>query len=372
VPTIIKPPDEGEPPFTRERTGYLKDFRMGRKAQISIIAVILLLIGGAVGAYAWDASKEDEIAEGVRIGGVDVSGMSRSEAQAEVRAAVVKPLAKPVTVTRDGTKYILTPEKLDYHADIESTVDQAFEASREGGLPTRLWRYATGGEVDEDIEPTVSYDEKEIDAFIAKIAEDVEQAPVDASIEPGPASLNVVPGQPGRTLRADELREQVEKAVTNPRQRTMVAQVQEVQPEVTTDEVAAENPTYLTVDRSSFQLRLWEDLKLTRTYTVAIGAVGFDTPVGVYNIQNMAVDPAWNVPNSDWAGDLAGTVVPGGSPENPLKARWMGIFDGAGIHGTDDVGSLGTAASHGCIRMAVPDVIELYDQVDVGTPIYIG
>ena len=345
---------------------------MGRKAQISIIALILLLIAGAVGAYAWDASKEDEIAEGVRIGGVDVSGMSREEAQSEVRAAVLKPLAKPVTVTRDGTKYILTEEKLDVRADIESTVDQAFEASREDGLPTRLWRYATGGEVDENIQPTVTYDEKEIDAFIAKIAADVEQKPVDASIEPGPASLNVVPGQEGRTLRSDELRAQVEKAVTNPSHRTMVAQVEEVEPEVTTKEVASEYPTYLTVDRSSYQLRLWQGLELAKTYTVAIGAVGFDTPAGVYNIQNKAVDPAWNVPNSDWAGDLAGTVVPGGSPENPLKARWMGIFDGAGIHGTDDVASLGSAASHGCIRMAVPDVIDLYDQVDVGTPIYIG
>ena len=49
----------------------------------------------------------------------------------------------------------------------------------------------------------------------------------------------------------------------------------------------------------------------------------------------------------------------------------MGIFDGAGIHGTDDVGSLGSAASHGCVRMSVPDVIELYDKVDVGTPTYI-
>jgi len=57
--------------------------------------------------------------------------------------------------------------------------------------------------------------------------------------------------------------------------------------------------------------------------------------------------------------------------QDPLKARWMG-FNGAGIHGTDDVGSLGSAASHGCIRMAIPDVIELYDQVPVGAPIYIA
>ena len=50
----------------------------------------------------------------------------------------------------------------------------------------------------------------------------------------------------------------------------------------------------------------------------------------------------------------------------------MGIFDGAGIHGTDEPSSLGSAASHGCVRMAIPDVIELYDQVSVGTPVYIG
>ena len=58
--------------------------------------------------------------------------------------------------------------------------------------------------------------------------------------------------------------------------------------------------------------------------------------------------------------------------QRPLKARWLGIYDGAGIHGTDDIGSLGSAASHGCIRMAVPDVIELYDEVAVQTPIYIA
>jgi lipoprotein-anchoring transpeptidase ErfK/SrfK len=91
----------------------------------------------------------------------------------------------------------------------------------------------------------------------------------------------------------------------------------------------------------------------------------------MYEIQNKAVNPAWSVPNSAWAGSLAGTVVPPG-PDNPIKARWLGIYDGAGIHGTDQTYSLGTAASHGCVRMAIPDVIELYDQVPVGAPIYIA
>jgi lipoprotein-anchoring transpeptidase ErfK/SrfK len=193
---------------------------------------------------------------------------------------------------------------------------------------------------------------------------------VDATIEPSPTSLNAVPGETGLALRVDELQQQVEAAVQSQGDRTVAAQVDKVEPEVTQEELAAEYPTYLTVDRSGFQLRLWQGLELAQTYPIAVGAVGWETPAGVYNIENMAVDPAWSVP--EWGGSLAGQVIPGGAPNNPLKERWMGIYDGAGIHGTDDIGSLGTAASHGCIRMAIPDVIKLYDQVDVGTPIYIG
>jgi len=126
------------------------------------------------------------------------------------------------------------------------------------------------------------------------------------------------------------------------------------------------------VDRNSFKLRFYRHLKLVKEYGVAIGASGYDTPTGLYHIQNKAVDPAWSVPNSSWAGSLAGQTIPGGSPENPLKARWMGIYNGAGIHGTAEDDSIGSAASHGCIRMHVPDVIELYDRVDVNTPVYIA
>jgi lipoprotein-anchoring transpeptidase ErfK/SrfK len=77
------------------------------------------------------------------------------------------------------------------------------------------------------------------------------------------------------------------------------------------------------------------------------------------------------VPNSAWAGSLAGQTIPPG-PADPLKARWLGIFSGAGIHGTDETWSIGQAVSHGCVRMSIPDVIELYPRVPVGTPIYIG
>jgi lipoprotein-anchoring transpeptidase ErfK/SrfK len=98
---------------------------------------------------------------------------------------------------------------------------------------------------------------------------------------------------------------------------------------------------------------------------------GLETPEGLYAIQEKEENPVWHVPDSAWAGSLAGQTIPPG-PEDPIKARWMGIFEGAGIHGTEETWSLGHAASHGCVRMSIPDVIELYPQVEVGTPIYIG
>jgi lipoprotein-anchoring transpeptidase ErfK/SrfK len=128
----------------------------------------------------------------------------------------------------------------------------------------------------------------------------------------------------------------------------------------------------ITVDRSAHRLRFYRNLKLVESYPIAVGKAGLETPAGLHSIQNKSVEPDWHVPKRKWAGKLAGKIIPGGRADNPLKARWMGIYDGAGIHGTDETSSLGSDASHGCIRMAVPAVKELYDRIPVGAPIYIS
>jgi lipoprotein-anchoring transpeptidase ErfK/SrfK len=344
---------------------------MGRKTLIGTVIGVLLLLGVAVGAYAWDASKADEIAEGVHVGGVDVGGLSEDEAAKLLRSELVEPLSKPVVVKYEGEDYTLHASDLNVRADVDGMVSEATAASREGALPTRVWRYATGGEVDAAIKPRVSYSETAVDRFVEGVAAKVNTEPQDASIEPTTTSLNPVPGEEGIAVREEQLRERIDAVLQHGGRgsRVVHATVETVKPDVTTEELAAEYPTYITVDRASFTLRLFKDLKPAGEYPIAVGTIGFDTPAGLYHIQNKAVDPAWSVP--EWGGSLAGQVIPGGTPENPLKERWLGIYDGAGIHGTDDVASLGTAASHGCIRMAIPDVIELYDQVPVGAPIYI-
>jgi lipoprotein-anchoring transpeptidase ErfK/SrfK len=344
---------------------------MGRKAQITLVAVVFTAIIGVLLVYVWDSSRSDRIAEGVTIGGVDVGGLDADAARKEVETNLLDPISETVTVRYEGEKFTLTPHESDLSADVGRTVDEALAASQEGGLFGRTWRAISGGEVDERITPKISYDQDAVDHFVSHIADNLDKPAVDASVEPSGGKLVPVASKAGQRLDPDALRTDVVKALQDPADRTIKASVEKVKPEVTTAEVADRYPTYIVVDRSNFTLTLYKDLKPVKTYTVAIGAQGFDTPSGLYHIQDKQVDPVWNVPDSDWAGSLAGQTIPPG-PDNPLKARWMGIYDGAGIHGTSDTASLGSAASHGCVRMAVPDVIDLYDRVDVGTPIYIG
>jgi lipoprotein-anchoring transpeptidase ErfK/SrfK len=344
---------------------------MGRKAQISIVAVVLLIAAVALVGYWYDSTQKDTIAEGVTIGGVDVGGLDADDAAVQVRTNLIDPLEKTVVVSYGGEDYELTSKEADVHADVDRMVDEALDASREGALPTRVWREITGGEVNEAIQPEITYDQDEVDHFINHVAGNVDRDPVDASIDPSGGSLTPVAAKTGIQLDESKLRKQVEQALYDPADRKIEPDVEKVKPEVTTAEVAKKYPTYIVVNRSDFTLSLYKNLKLEKKYTVAIGAEGFDTPTGEYTIQDKQENPVWSVPDSAWAGDLAGQTIPPG-PDNPIKARWMGIFDGAGIHGTTDTASLGSAASHGCVRMAIPDVIDLYDRVDVGTPIYIG
>ncbi len=345
---------------------------MGRKTRIAIGALAALLLLGVGVGYAYDSSEKDKIAEGVTVGGVDVGGMDEAEAKAAVRRQLLGPLRHSLRVGYDGESWTLAGKSLEVHADLDAAIEEALDDSREGGFPGRLVRYVTGGNLDKQIAADVTYSRPAINRFVREVAHEVDREARDATVEPTADSLEVVPAENGRKLRDNLLTRQLRAAVLNAdADHTIAARTHYTSPEVTTKEVAAAYPSYLTLDRASFTLRLWENLKLAKTYTVAVGQEGLETPEGLYHIQEKEENPTWHVPESDWAGSLAGQDIPPG-PSNPIKARWMGIFEGAGIHGTEETYSLGSAASHGCVRMAIPDVEELYDLVEVGTPIYIG
>jgi lipoprotein-anchoring transpeptidase ErfK/SrfK len=346
-----------------------------RKRAVVIAAVVgLLLLVGAGGVYAYDRAHAEEIGKGVTVSGVDVSGLTEEQARAKLRAAVLEPLKRPVVVRALGKRYRLTPERASVAVDIDGSVRAALERSREGNMLVRTWRGIRGKPVGAELDLDIRYDKQAIARLVKRVSSNVDEPAVDASVDLEQGDVTPQESKDGRRLLARQLRRDVRTRLLDVGDdKTVRARTEVVKPKVTTDELAKKYPAIIVVNRPSFQLTLYKDLKPFKTYGIAVGQVGLETPAGLYHIQNKAVNPAWTMPNSDWVAPAdRGRVVPGGIPENPLKARWLGIFAGAGIHGTDATGSIGTAASHGCIRMLIPDVIELYDQVPVGAPIYIA
>jgi len=105
--------------------------------------------------------------------------------------------------------------------------------------------------------------------------------------------------------------------------------------------------------------------RVDKSFPIAIGRAGWETPTGKFKVLHMERDPIWEHP-------LNGQVIPPG-PNNPLGARWIGFWtDGRnyiGFHGTPNERLVGQAVSHGCIRMRNRDVEALYEMVRVGTPV---
>ena len=252
-------------------------------------------------------------------------------------------------------------------------VDEALARSRSGNIFARSWRSLSGQRMNDDLQPTVQYSDAAVIRLIDKVRKSVERPAKDATVKIGAAGVSTVPGVEGLAISASRLHRQIGAAITSTTaSRTFVAKTRHTQPTVTTADLKRKYDTVIVVNRSQFRLRLFKALKPAQSYGIAVGQVGLETPAGQYTIANKAINPAWHVPNSAWAGKLAGKVIPGDDPTNPIKARWLGIFDGVGIHGTSDDASIGHNASHGCIRMHIPDVEKLYDEVPVGSPVYIA
>jgi lipoprotein-anchoring transpeptidase ErfK/SrfK len=334
----------------------------------SLFAVVLLGVGGLT---AYDQTNKDKIAEGVTVGGVEVGGMTRSAA----RDAITHDMrlrARQGVVVRDGPAHFrLTPHGMGAQYDVDGMVDDAIARSREGNIFARTYREARGQSLNADVPARVTYSKLVLARFINRVERTLNRDPVDARLEYADGTFKRVPGKRGIRVNSRVLHTQLESAITGLAPGTIHVTAARRTPKVTTAKLAKANPTIVVVDRPNFRLRLYKDLKLVKTYGVAIGASGYDTPPGEYHIEDKTVDPTWYVPHAAWAGSLAGQVIPGGSAENPLKARWLGFGGGRGIHGTADDSSIGSAASHGCIRMHVSDVEALYPRVPLGAPLYV-
>ncbi len=126
--------------------------------------------------------------------------------------------------------------------------------------------------------------------------------------------------------------------------------------------------SHIEVDLSDRRLTLYQNVTPLGDYPVAVGREGWATPTGSFQVMQMYENP-------DWMNPLTGGVIPGGDPSNPLGQYWIGFWtDGnawIGLHGTPDSGSIGQAASHGCVRLHNHHIQEIFNLVQVGTPVVV-
>jgi L,D-transpeptidase catalytic domain/Putative peptidoglycan binding domain len=343
-----------------------------RWATVLVAVVVVLVIGGGAAAYAIDRAHSDTLARGTRIAGIDVGGLSVGEAQALIHRRIVRRLGRPIVVVHGQRRYTLTPVEARLRVDVAGMVDAALDRSRSGNFVARVYREATGVRVETRVRLRVRYSDAAVRAFVARIARSVDRPAVSAKVVPSTTSLVTVRSRNGIAVYRRGLVRVLEERLVHPsRRRVVQLSTRVVHPDVSTADLAKDYPAFITIDRASFTLRLFRNLRFSKAYRIAVGRQGLETPAGEYEINDKQINPSWHVPNSPWAGALAGRIIPPG-PDDPIKARWLGFYNGAGIHGTDDVSSLGSAASHGCIRMSIPDVEELYSLVPLHTPIYIA
>jgi Uncharacterized protein conserved in bacteria len=331
------------------------------------VGIVLLALGGvSYAAYRYDRASSDRILPGVTVAGIDVGGMARVEAIQAVQRSVQERLSQPLTIRVAEGSWKTTPAELGRSADVGAAVDQALQASDSVGFITRVWHRLREEPVDISIDVSFRDAGSGVAALVSSIADDVAQMPRDASVAVVDGEVTFVHSRPGRAVGTNvatkRLQAALEEGATSVR-----LPVKTVKPKVPDAKIGKT----IVVDRTINQLYLYNGFDLEKTYPVATAAAGYVTPPGQWTIIDKQENPTWTNPAPDtWGADLPAFIPPG--PGNPLGTRALYLnASGIRIHGTEDVSSIGTHASHGCIRMLMSDVEEIYPLVPIGTRVIV-
>jgi lipoprotein-anchoring transpeptidase ErfK/SrfK len=334
---------------------------------ISIGVVAILTSGTAYAAFRYDRSEAERILPGVTIGGVDVGGMTHDAAVRVLEDKAQDRLGADLVVHAGGKDWSITPESLGVRADVAGAVDRAFALTDDlsffSRMYHRLWDHPVDGA---SYKIGFTYDEDAVRSFVQQVYDETNVEPVDAEIAMVDGELVTQRSQEGQELKAELATKRIEHAlerhVTEVEIPTKV-----VEPDVSTASLGKT----IVVDVSGNTLQLYDGLKVVKEFRVATGTPGFATPTGTFEIIDKKENPTWYNPDpTGWGASLPASIGPG--PGNPLGTRAMYLnAPGIRIHGTWSSSSIGTAASHGCIRMLIADSESLYPLVPIGTTVIV-
>ncbi len=348
-------------------------FRMPRLRLTGATAIVAVALAGLVvlgaGGVAWatyDYTKDHEgrLLPGAMIAGVHVGGLTVAQATDAVSAAIRPTLERPVTMSWEGRSWTVTPRALGARNDAEEAVAAAMRASRDTSFFDRVEMSVLGDRLDFERNVAITYPRQGVRGFVEGIAATLDREVRDAEIDYSSGWVEVTPARSGRRVMLKESRRSLMQALREGDSEADLV-VKAVEPETT----AKDFDQILLVRIGENKLYLYENGKITHSWSVATGLPEYATPTGIFEVTEKRYMPTWVNPSPDtWGKDLPAMIPPG--PGNPLGLRALNWSAPAiRFHGTSALYSLGYNASHGCVRMSNADVIELYDLVEVGTPI---
>ena len=346
------------------------DVGAGSEAALPLASKIAILVGvlvvaGSVASYGYERLSSSQFYPGTRIGGVLIGSREAGEAEALLRDRFVRPLHTPMTISAADFETKVSPWEMGMRVDVRDIVRDALVRQQARPLPQRLWHRAFGDASAVHLAPVV--EEKVFHALLKKTFSRVNQDPVDARLEvvEGKVKLRVHPHQLGRKVDDEKAERLVFDAMMSGASKVDVP-VEVRQPELRT----VDFQRVILLSTSANMLKLYRDGELVKKYSVATGTGGHPTPHGQFRVTAKRMNPTWYNPHSPWSADMPAFIPPG--PSNPLGTRAINLSaSGIRIHGTPDDGSIGSNASHGCIRMHMPDAEELFEKVEVGMPVLI-
>jgi len=331
---------------------------------------VTVLLSGSAAAVAWeyDRAHARVILPGVSVGGIDVGGMERIAAVSAVREAVDSSLDDPITVSVGAHTETVTPRQLGVALDVERRVDDALRTRGDLGFPVRVYHRVTGTPLHSDVHVNRVIDHRAVASYASALARRWNVAAVDAGLDTSDGFVHVVPSQDGFAIDESAATKSIERALmTNATQASFGGNV--IAPKVTADDLA----TVLLVRVGENKLYLYRNGQVEKTYDVATGMPRYPTPIGRFRVTARLKNPTWNNPakyKGGWGYNMPAKIGPGKG--NPLGTRALALSaSGVLIHGTSNLSSIGYNASHGCVRMRMTDVEDLFERVPVSTQVVI-
>jgi lipoprotein-anchoring transpeptidase ErfK/SrfK len=317
---------------------------------LTLVALLFAAVAAAAAARAdepggvYGPHSPERIAERVTIGGTRVGGMTAEQAATAVNAD----FGRPIPVGLPGQTFYASPAASGGVPLVASALEQAFTAGPGRQLPLK-----------------VLVDRPRLAAASRRFAAKLTRRAVDAHVRLRRLRPVVRRERFGVEVKAGPLAHALRNALRSGSRDPVEVMHSTLVPAV----MAKDLRTVVVIQRSANRLLLYDGKNKASKLGVATGQPIYPTPLGHFTIVDKQLNPWWYPPDSDWAAGMS-PIPPG--PGNPLGTRWMGLSTpGVGIHGTPDAASIGYSASHGCIRMRIPDAEWLYERVSVGTPVFI-